>query len=316
MTILVLGSTGLAGSAICRNLELNNRKFIAATRKDVNLLDSKAVDQYFSKVKPKVIIGAAALVGGMAANIKYPVEFLTNNITIQNNTIIAAFNNNVDKFIFLGSSCVYPGMALSPITEDQLLTGPLEKTNEAYAIAKISGLKLIQSFRDEYKKNWVSVMPTNLYGPRDNFDLINSHVLAALIRKFYEATTKNLAEIVLWGSGKPRREFMHSDDFASAITFIMDNYNDREPINIGTGIDISIKELSEMISIISKYKGEVKWNTEVSDGTYQKMLSVSKLNNLGWKSQITLNEGLKSTYGWFVENYANTRLNVPVNLTM
>ena len=316
MTILVLGSTGLAGSAICRNLELNNRKFIAATRKDVNLLDSKAVDQYFSKVKPNVIIGAAALVGGMAANIKHPVEFLTNNITIQNNTIIAAFNNNVDKYIFLGSSCVYPGKALSPITEDQLLTGPLEKTNEAYAIAKISGLKLIQSFRDEYKKNWVSVMPTNLYGPGDNFDLINSHVLAALIRKFYEATNKNLAEIVLWGSGKPRREFMHSDDFASAITYVMDNYNEREPINIGTGIDISIKELSEMISIISRYKGEVKWNTEVSDGTYQKMLSVSKLNTLGWKSRITLNEGLKSTYDWFVENYANTRLNVPVNLTM
>jgi GDP-L-fucose synthase len=316
MTILVLGSTGLAGSAICRNLELNNRKFIAATREDVNLLDSKAVDQYFSKVKPNVVIGAAALVGGMAANIKHPVEFLTNNITIQNNTIIAAFNNNVDKYIFLGSSCVYPGKALSPITEDQLLTGPLEKTNEAYAIAKISGLKLIQSFRDEYKKNWVSVMPTNLYGPGDNFDLINSHVLAALIRKFYEATNKNLAEIVLWGSGKPRREFMHSDDFASAITYVMDNYNEREPINIGTGIDISIKELSEMISIISRYKGEVKWNTEVSDGTYQKMLSVSKLNNLGWKSRITLNEGLKSTYDWFVENYANTRLNVPVNLTM
>jgi GDP-L-fucose synthase len=316
MTILVLGSTGLAGSAICRNLELNNRKFIAATRKDVNLLDSKAVDQYFRKVKPNIVIGAAALVGGMAANIKHPVEFLTNNITIQNNTIIAAFNNNVDKYIFLGSSCVYPGKALSPITEDQLLTGPLEKTNEAYAIAKISGLKLIQSFRDEYKKNWVSVMPTNLYGPGDNFDLVNSHVLAALIRKFYEATKRNLAEIVLWGSGKPRREFMHSDDFASAITFVMDNYNEREPINIGTGIDISIKELSEMISIISRYKGEVKWNTEVSDGTYQKMLSVSKLNNLGWKSRITLNEGLKSTYDWFVENYANTRLNVPVNLTM
>jgi GDP-L-fucose synthase len=316
MTILVLGSTGLAGSAICRNLELNNRKFIAVTRKDVNLLDSKAVDQYFRKVKPNIVIGAAALVGGMAANIKHPVEFLTNNITIQNNTIIAAFNNNVDKYIFLGSSCVYPGKALSPITEDQLLTGPLEKTNEAYAIAKISGLKLIQSFRDEYKKNWVSVMPTNLYGPGDDFDLVNSHVLAALIRKFYEATKRNLAEIVLWGSGKPRREFMHSDDFASAITFVMDNYNEREPINIGTGIDISIKELSEMISIISRYKGEVKWNTEVSDGTYQKMLSVSKLNNLGWKSRITLNEGLKSTYDWFVENYANTRLNVPVNLTM
>ena len=296
MTILVLGSNGLAGSAICRNLKLNNRKFIAATRNDVNLLDTKAVDEYFSKIKPKVIIGAAALVGGMAANIKHPVEFLTNNLTIQNNTILSAANNNVDKYIFLGSSCVYPGKAVSPITEDQLLTGPLEKTNEAYAIAKISGIKLIQSFRDEYSKNWVSVMPTNLYGPGDNFDLTNSHVLAALIRKFYEATIQNTSQIVLWGSGNPRREFMHSDDFASAVTYVMDNYNEREPINIGTGIDISIKELAEMIANISEYKGELRWNIEVPDGTYQKMLSVSKLNNLGWKSQLVLEDGVKSTY--------------------
>lgn len=316
MTILVLGSNGLAGSAICRNLELNNRKFIAATRSDVDLLDKKAVDQYFGRVKPKIVIGAAALVGGMAANIKHPVEFLTNNITIQNNTILSAFNSNVDKYIFLGSSCVYPGKAVSPITEDQLLTGPLEKTNEAYAIAKISGLKLIQSFRDEYSKNWVSVMPTNLYGPGDNFDLVNSHVLAALIRKFYEASNQNISEIVLWGSGNPRREFMHSDDFASAITFVMDNYNDREPINIGTGTDISIKELSDVISNISGYKGKIKWNKEVPDGTYQKMLSVSKLNNLGWKSQVTLRDGVKSTYDWFVQNYTKTRLNVPVDLTI
>jgi len=316
MTILVLGSNGLAGSAICRNLKLNNRKFIAATRNDVNLLDTKAVDEYFSKVKPKVIIGAAALVGGMAANIKHPVEFLANNLTIQNNTILSAANNNVDKYIFLGSSCVYPGKAVSPITEDQLLTGPLEKTNEAYAIAKISGIKLIQSFRDEYSKNWVSVMPTNLYGPGDNFDLTNSHVLAALIRKFYEATIQNTSQIVLWGSGNPRREFMHSDDFASAVTYVMDNYNEREPINIGTGIDISIKELAEMIANISEYKGELRWNIEVPDGTYQKMLSVSKLNNLGWKSQLVLEDGVKSTYEWFVQNYTKTRLNVPVNLTI
>jgi GDP-L-fucose synthase len=314
MTILVLGSKGLAGSAICRNLELNNRKFIAATRSDVDLLNFEAVDKYFNKIKPSTIIGAAALVGGMAANIKYPVEFLINNITIQNNTILSAHNNNVSKYVFLGSSCVYPGKAESPISEDQLLTGPLEKTNEAYAVAKISGLKLIQSFRDEYSKNWVSVMPTNLYGPGDNFDVNNSHVLAALVRKFYEAVLENKKEITLWGSGNPRREFMHADDFASAITFITDNYNEREPINIGTGTDISIKELAEIIVKISGFKGDVKWNMEVPDGTYRKMLNVTKLNSLGWKSKISLNEGVESTYKWFVQNYQDTRLSVPVKV--
>ena len=312
MTILVLGSKGLAGSAICRNLELNNRKFIAATRSDVDLLNFEAVDRYFNKIKQSTIIGAAALVGGMAANIKYPVEFLINNITIQNNTILSAHNNNVSKYVFLGSSCVYPREAESPISENQLLTGPLEKTNEAYAVAKISGLKLIQSFRDEYSKNWVSVMPTNLYGPGDNFDINNSHVLAAVIRKFHEAVLENKKEITLWGSGNPRREFMHADDFASAVTFITDNYNEREPINIGTGTDISIKDLAEIIVKISGFKGDVKWNMEVPDGTYRKMLNVTKLNNLGWKSKISLKEGVESTYKWFVQNYQATRLSVPV----
>ena len=314
MTILVLGSNGLAGSAICRNLELNKRDFIAATRSDVDLLNFTEVDKYFNKIKPDTIIGAAALVGGMAANIKYPVEFLINNITIQNNTILSAHNNNVSKYVFLGSSCVYPGEAVSPISEEQLLTGPLEKTNEAYAVAKISGLKLIQSFRDEYSKNWVSVMPTNLYGPGDNFDINNSHVLAALVRKFYEAVLEDKKEIILWGSGNPRREFMHADDFASAVTFITDNYNEREPINIGTGIDISIKELAEVIVKISGFKGEIKWNMEVPDGTYRKMLNVTKLNRLGWKSKISLKEGVESTYKWFVQNYQATRLSVPVKV--
>jgi GDP-L-fucose synthase len=314
MTILVLGSNGLAGSAICRNLQANNRDFIAATRSDVDLLNFKEVDKYFNKIKPNTIIGAAALVGGMAANIKYPVEFLINNITIQNNTILSAHNNNVSKYVFLGSSCVYPGEAASPISEDKLLTGPLEKTNEAYAVAKISGLKLIQSFRDEYSKNWVSVMPTNLYGPGDNFDMHNSHVLAALVRKFYEAVLEDKKDITLWGSGNPRREFMHADDFASAVTFITDNYNEREPINIGTGTDISIKELAEVIVKISGFKGDIKWNMEVPDGTYRKMLNVTKLNRLGWKSKISLKEGVESTYKWFVRNYQDTRLNVPVKV--
>ena len=250
----------------------------------------------------------------MAANIKYPVEFLINNMTIQNNTILSAHNNNVSKYVFLGSSCVYPREAESPISENQLLTGPLEKTNEAYAVAKISGLKLIQSFRDEYSKNWVSVMPTNLYGPGDNFDINNSHVLAALIRKFHEAVLENKKEITLWGSGNPRREFMHADDFASAVTFITDNYNEREPINIGTGTDISIRDLAEIIVKISGFKGVVKWNMEIPDGTYKKMLNVTKINNLGWKSKISLKEGVELTYKWFVQNYQDTRLSVPVKV--
>jgi GDP-L-fucose synthase len=312
MTILVLGSNGLAGSAICRNLELSNREFIAATRKDVDLLNFKKVVEYFNKTKPSTIIGAAALVGGIAANIKYPVEFLVNNITIQNNTILAAHINNVERFIFLGSSCVYPGNVNSPISENQLLNGPLEKTNEAYAVAKISGLKLIQSFRDEYSKNWVSVMPTNLYGPGDNFDLHNSHALAALVRKFYEAKIEGREKISLWGSGNPRREFMHADDFAAALTFVADNYNEREPINIGTGSDISIKELAEVLARISKFEGKIEWNTDVPDGTYQKMLNLDKLKRLGWTSKISIKEGVESTYKWFVKNYQNTRLDVPV----
>ncbi len=314
MTILVLGSTGLAGSAICRRLGLDNREFIAATRGDVDLLNFKSVDNYFRKVRPSTIYGAAALVGGMAANIKYPVEFLMNNITIQNNTILSAYNNNVEKFIFLGSSCVYPEKAESPISEDLLLTGSLVKTNEAYAIAKISGLKLIEYFREEYSKNWVSVMPTNLYGPGDNFDRYNNHVVAALIRKFHEATLEGRNEITLWGSGNPRREFMHVDDFASAVTFIANHYNDREPINIGTGTDISIKELADMLVKISGFKGKIQWNREVPDGTYQKTMSVNKLKNLGWKSKISLESGVESTYRWFAQNYSKTRLNVPVKV--
>lgn len=313
MTILVLGSNGLAGSALCRHLESNKIDFVPATRSEVDLLNAKEVDKYFKLIKPKIVIGAAALVGGMAANIKYPVEFFINNVTIQNNTILAALNNNVEKFIFLGSSCVYPAKAKIPILEDQLLSGQLEKTNEAYAIAKISGIKLIQSIRDEYGKKWISVMPTNLYGPGDNFDLENSHVLAALIRKFHEAKQINQDSITLWGTGTPRREFIHVDDFASAVIFITQNYDGREPINIGTGTDIAIRDLAVMISDICGYKGKINWDSNIADGTYQKLLSIRKLNNLGWKPQISLLDGIKQTYKWFLQEYKNSRLSVPVN---
>jgi GDP-L-fucose synthase len=311
--ILVLGSKGLVGSAVCRELDRQNREFFAVSRSQANLMNPDEVLSLFGSIKPDAVIGAAAKVGGMIANKTYPVEFLIDNLTIQNNMLQAAHKHNVGKLILLGSSCIYPAHASQPISEDSLLTGILESSNEAYAIAKIAGVKLIQAFRDEYQKNWVSVMPTNWYGPEDNFDLKNSHVLAAFIRKFYEAEKFLVPSIELWGSGNPRREFMHVDDFASALIFVLDNYNEREPINIGTGNDISILELAEIMVKLSNFKGEIKWNTSVPDGTYRKLLNVEKLNKLGWKSRINLEDGLNATYKWFAQNYEKTRLEVPIS---
>jgi len=276
MTILVLGSKGLVGSAICRKLSAENRDFIAISRLELDLMDLAATNNLFKKIKPTSVIGAAAKVGGMIANKTYPVEFLIENLTIQNNMAQAAFLNQVEKLVFLGSSCIYPTKADQPISEDSLLTGVLEKSNEAYAVAKIAGVKLMQSYRDEYKKNWISVMPTNLYGPGDNFDLNNSHVLAAFIRKFFDATILKQRELELWGSGNPRREFMHVDDFADGLLFVHDNYSERELINIGTGSDVSIKELAKMMGDISGFQGEISWNTSVPDGTFQNSLNVRK----------------------------------------
>lgn len=249
----------------------------------------------------------------MIANKTYPVEFLFDNLMMQNNMMQAAFDNQVEKVVFLGSSCIYPAKTSQPISEASLLTGALEKSNEAYAIAKIAGVKLIQSFRDEYEKKWISVMPTNLYGPGDNYDLNNSHVLAAFIRKFYEASISKVKKIEMWGSGKPRREFMHVDDFAKALIHVHDFYNEREPINIGTGKDISISGLANLMASISKFEGEITWNTNIPDGTYQKLLDVNKLNQLGWNSTMDLQTGLESTYDWFSENYNKSRLNVPIH---
>jgi GDP-L-fucose synthase len=231
---------------------------------------------------------------------------------MQNNMMLAAFINDVEKVIFLGSSCIYPAKAEQPISESALLTGKLETSNEAYAVAKIAGIKLVQSFRDEYDKKWISVMPTNLYGPGDNFDLNNSHVLAAFIRKFYEALLAKQNKLKFWGSGLPRREFMHVDDFAEALIHVHDNYDGRDLINIGTGSDISIKELSLMMKNLSGFAGDISWDSNYPDGTYQKLLDVTKLNSLGWKSRIPLEEGLASTYEWFSNNYHSSRLNVPI----
>ncbi len=312
MSILVLGGNGLVGSAVKRYLSSKNRPFIAASRQDADLQDLNQTNTFFQKIRPKVIICAAAKVGGMYANKVYPVEFLLDNLVLQNNVLKSAYLNQVERLVFLGSSCIYPADASQPIMEGALLTGPLEKTNEAYAIAKIAGVKLVQAYRDEYKTNWISVMPTNLYGPGDNYDLQNSHVLAAFIRKFFDAVTNNLKSIELWGTGDPRREFMHIDDFASALVHVLDNYEGRDPINIGTGKDISIRELAEIMAEISGFSGEIKWNTEIPDGTYRKLLNIDKLTNLGWTPKIDFISGLKDTYSWYAQNHTKSRQNVSI----
>lgn len=312
MSILVLGGNGLVGSAVKRYLSNTNRPFIVASRQDADLQDFQQTNAFLQKVSPKVIICAAAKVGGMYANKTYPVEFLLDNLVLQNNVFKSAYLNQVKKLVFLGSSCIYPVNASQPIPESALLTGPLEKTNEAYAIAKIAGVKLVQAYRDEYKTNWISVMPTNLYGPGDNYDLQNSHVLAAFVRKFYEAVANNLKSIELWGTGDPRREFMHIDDFASALVHVLDNYEDREPINIGTGKDISIRELAKIMAEISGFAGEISWNTTIPDGTYRKLLDTDKLTNLGWTPKIDFISGLKDTYNWYTQNHMKSRQNVSI----
>jgi GDP-L-fucose synthase len=312
MTILILGSKGLVGSAVCRNLTNNGKDYIAVSRADADLKDFNQVNELFKRIKPTVIICGAAKVGGMLANKTYPVEFLLENLILQNNILQNAYNHQVNKLVFLGSSCIYPAQAKQPISEDSLLTGLLEKTNEAYAIAKIAGLKLVQSYRSEYGMKWISVMPTNLYGPGDNYDLNNSHVLAAFIRKFYDAKKSSVESIQLWGSGNPRREFMYVDDFASALVHVLENYESSEPINIGTGEDISIKELANMMCEISGYTGKVNWDTSIQDGTYQKLLNIDKLKALGWKPEISLIDGISSTYEWFKQHNKNSRLDVQV----
>lgn len=309
---LVLGSRGLVGSAISRRLQLLGRDFYPATRADADITNPVSINQLISRVKPRVIIAAAAQVGGLMANYRYPVEFLERNILGQTYAMQSAHGNNVEKFVFLGSSCIYPKNANQPITESSLLTGELEETNEAYAIAKISGLKLIQGYRREYGRKWISVMPTNLFGINDNFDLENSHALPALMRKFHEAKVRGETFVELWGSGKSRREFMFSDDFADALLHIIDNYDEDEPINVGTGIDISIVELSEIIRRVTGFIGEIKWNTNVPDGTPRKLLDVSKLAKIGWKSSTDLVDSISKTYSWFTQNYENSRLKVRI----
>ena len=302
MTILVAGATGLAGSAIIRELTRIGRPVVGISSKDVDLLDRNATFNFLNKLKPNAVIDAAAKVGGISANNTYPVEFLSENIRIQTNLIDAAHSANVEKFVFLASSCVYPKSCPQPIKEEYVLTGPLESTNSAYAIAKLAGIELIKAYRKEFSHRWISVMPTNLYGPNDNFDLESSHVFPALIRKFIEAKKSNADSVKLWGTGKPKREFLHVDDLAKAIISCLDNYDADQQINIGTGIDLTIAELAEKIAKSTGFSGSINWDVAREDGTPQKVLDIEKITNLGWKPTINLDQGIKLTVEWYLEN--------------
>jgi len=293
----------MVGSALVRRLEAEAfSNVVTRERSQLDLTDESAVAKFFAEERPNVVIVAAAKVGGIKANNDYPVEFLVKNLRIQNNVIHAAHENGVRKLLFLGSSCIYPKFAPQPIQESALLTGPLEPTNEAYAIAKIAGIKLCQAYAREYGANFISAMPTNLYGPNDNFDLETSHVLAALLRKAHEAKTRGDQRLIVWGTGKPRREFLHVDDLASACLLLLENYDSPEIINVGYGEDISIRELAELICDVVGFDGELAWDTTKPDGTPRKLLDVSKIRALGWKPAIPLRDGIVRTYDWFRAN--------------
>ena len=302
MTILVAGATGLAGSAIVRELTRIGRPVVGISSKDVDLLDRNATFNYLNNLKPNAVIDAAAKVGGISLNNNYPVEFLSENIRIQTNLIDAAHSARVEKFVFLASSCVYPKICPQPIKEEYVLTGALESTNSAYAIAKLAGIELIKAYRKEFGHRWISVMPTNLYGANDNYDLESSHVFPALIRKFLEAKKSNANSVKLWGTGKPRREFLHVDDLARAIIVCLDNYDSDLQINIGTGIDLTVAELAEKIAKNTGFTGSIDWDVAREDGTPQKVLDIQKITNLGWKPTINLDEGIKLTVEWYLEN--------------
>jgi len=300
MKIYVAGHRGLVGSAIVRQIEREGKhEWIGKTRTELDLLDRAAVFSFLKHEKPDAVIIAAAKVGGIHANNTYPVEFLSQNLQIETNLLDGSHEAGVEKLLFLGSSCVYPKFSEQPIKEEYLLTGELEKTNEAYALAKISGLKLVQAYRAQHGHKWISAMPTNMYGPGDNFDLENSHVLPAMIRKFHDAKVSNSPQVTLWGSGSPKREFLHSDDLGSACLFLLEKYDGDVAINVGVGEDVSIRELAEVIKEVVGFTGVIEWDSTKPDGTPRKLLDVSRINKLGWEPQIPLIEGIKSTYSWY-----------------
>jgi GDP-L-fucose synthase len=302
--IYVAGHRGLVGSAIVR--ELNKKGYIniiGKTHKELDLMDALAVENFFKDEKPEYVFLAAAKVGGIYANSTYPADFIYENLQIQNNVIGNAYKYGVKKLMFLGSSCIYPKMCPQPIKEEYLLSGYLEETNEAYALAKISGLKMCQYFNKQYGTNFISVMPTNLYGPYDNFHPEHSHVMPALIRRFHEAKVNGAKEVVVWGSGAPLREFLYSEDMADACIYLMENYEGNDFFNIGTGKEITIKGLAELIKEVVGYEGEIVWDSSKPDGTPRKLLDVSRLESQGWKYKMELKDGVKEAYEWYLENY-------------
>jgi len=298
--IYVAGHRGMVGSAILRRLERDGyHRLITRTRKELDLLNQAAVGEFFASERPEYVFLAAARVGGIQANNSFPAEFLYENLAIETNVIHAAWRAGARKLLFLGSSCIYPRLAPQPMKEEHLLTGPLEETNQWYAVAKIAGLKMVQAYRRQYGFSGISVMPTNLYGPGDNFDLETSHVLPALIRKFHEAKLRGRPAVTVWGSGNPRREFLHVDDLAAATVFLMESYDGEEIVNAGCGADLSIRELAELVREVVGYAGEIAFDTTKPDGTPRKLLDVGKLMALGWKPRISLREGIAGTYEWF-----------------
>ena len=300
--VFVAGHKGLVGSAICRRLQSEGVEAIVAPRSQLDLIDQHAVDTWFQQHEIDQVYLAAAKVGGIHANQTYPADFLHENLVVQSNVIHAAWKNGVSKLLFLGSSCIYPKLAAQPMAEDSLLTGPLEPTNEWYAIAKIAGIKMCQAYRKQYGFDAISIMPTNLYGPGDNFDLQNSHVLPALIRKFHEAKESGADSVEIWGSGKPRREFLHVDDLADACVFLLKNYSSPDIVNVGWGKDISIGELAQLIRRIVGFPGSLEFDPTKPDGTPRKLLDTSKLSGLGWQPKIMLEAGIASTYDWYRSN--------------
>ena len=300
--VYVAGHRGLVGSGIARALERSDRPWVGRTRAELDLTDRHAVFDYLAGEKPTSVIVAAAKVGGIAANERFPVEFLAENLQIQTNLLDGSHAAGVERVLFLGSSCIYPKFAPQPIHEDALLTGPLEPTNDAYAIAKIAGIRLVDAYRSQYGRHWISAMPTNLYGPGDNFDLETSHVLPALLHRFHDAVETGAPSVTLWGDGSALREFLHVDDMAAAVLFLLDGYDEPGPINVGFGEDVSVRELAELVAKVTGFGGDILWDTSKPNGTPRKILDSGRLRGLGWAPQIELEHGVRDTYEWYLRS--------------
>ena len=302
MKIYIAGHRGLVGSAIARNIEAGtNHTWVGKTRQELDLFDRKKVFEFIKHEQPDAVVIAAARVGGIQANNTYPVEFLTENLQIEMSILDACHAADIPKVLFLGSSCIYPRLAPQPIKEEYLLTGELEPTNEAYALSKIAGIKMVQSYRREYGRHWISTMPTNLYGIGDNFHPDNSHVLPAMLRRLHEGKVSGAKTVTMWGSGTPRREFLHVDDLATACIFLLETYDGELPLNVGCGSDVTIKELAETVARVVEFQGSIEWDSSKPDGTPQKLLDTSRINQLGWFPTIALEDGIRDTYAWFLE---------------